>query len=85
VRHGRNVDVTPSEFAILLELLGQPGVVVPCLRLAQAIQTPAADEEEARQLIRPHVVRLRRKLEADPQQPHHLISVRGVGYRWESA
>ena len=81
----RAVDVTPSEFAILLELLGQPGVVVTCLRLTQAIQTPAVDEEEARQLIRPHIVRLRRKLEFDPQQPRHLLSVRGVGYRWNSA
>jgi two-component system KDP operon response regulator KdpE len=82
---GRPIDVTPSEFAILLELLGQPGAVVPCLRLTQAIHTPAVDEEEARQLIRPHIVRLRRKLEADPQRPCHLLSVRGVGYRWESA
>jgi DNA-binding response OmpR family regulator len=82
---GTQVDVTPSEFAILLELLGQPGAVVQCLRLTQAIQTPAGDEEEARQLIRPHIVRLRRKLEHDPQRPRHLLSVRGVGYRWESA
>lgn len=80
--HGQPVDVTPSEFAILLELLGQPGAVVPCLRLTRAIQTLADDEEAARQLIRPHIVRLRRKLEANPQQPCHLISVRGLGYRW---
>ncbi len=83
--HDRSMDVTPSEFAILLELLNQPGAVISCLRLTQAIQTPANDEEEARQLIRPHIVRLRRKLELDPQQPQHLLSVRGVGYRWESA
>lgn len=80
--HGQPVEVTPSEFAILLELLSQPGTVVPCLRLTHAIQTLADDEEAARQLIRPHIVRLRRKLEANPQQPCHLISVRGLGYRW---
>jgi len=80
--HGQAVDVTPSEFAILLELLRMPGAVVVCLRLARAINTIVDDEEEARQLIRPHIVRLRRKLEADPQQPLHLVSVRGVGYRW---
>lgn len=83
--HGQPVDLTPSEFAILRELLNQPGAAVSCLRLAQAIQTVAEDEEEARQLIRPHIVRLRRKLEADPQQPCHLISVRGIGYRWDSS
>lgn len=48
------------------------------------VQTVASDEEEARQLIRPHIVRLRRKLEPDPQQPRFLISVRGIGYCWVS-
>jgi DNA-binding response OmpR family regulator len=79
---GQPIDVTPSEFAILLELLRVPGAVVACLRLARAINTVVDDEEEARQLIRPHIARLRRKLETAPQQPVHLISVRGVGYRW---
>jgi DNA-binding response OmpR family regulator len=80
--HQQPVDVTPSEFAILVELLRHPGVVVPCLRLTEAIQTAVDDEEAARQLIRPHIVRLRRKLERDPQQPCYLLSVRGLGYRW---
>jgi two-component system KDP operon response regulator KdpE len=80
--HNQPVEVTPSEFAILVELLGQPGAVVPCLKLTEAIQTAVDDEEAARQLIRPHIVRLRRKLELDPQQPCYLLSVRGLGYRW---
>jgi DNA-binding response OmpR family regulator len=80
--HQQPIDVTPSEFAILVELLRQPGAVVPCLRLTEAIQTAVDDEEAARQLIRPHIVRLRRKLERDPQQPCYLLSVRGLGYRW---
>ncbi len=83
--YGRRIDVTPSEFAILLELLRVPGAVVACLQLAQAINTVVEDEEEARQLIRPHITRLRRKLERNPQHPTHLISVRGVGYRWVGA
>jgi DNA-binding response OmpR family regulator len=29
-----------------------------------------------------HVVRLRQKLEADPGNPHHLLTVHGVGYRF---
>ena len=80
--HQQPIDVTPSEFAILVELLRHPGAVVPCLRLTEAIQTAVDDEEAARQLIRPHIVRLRRKLERDPQQPCYLLSVRGLGYRW---
>jgi DNA-binding response OmpR family regulator len=80
--HGQTVEVTPTEFVILSELLRQPGAVISCLQLAQATGTPVADEEEARQLIRPHIVRLRRKLEVDPQQPRFMLSVRGIGYRW---
>jgi two-component system KDP operon response regulator KdpE len=80
--HQQPIDVTPSEFTILMELLRQPGAVVPCLRLTEAIQTAVDDEEAARQLIRPHIVRLRRKIERDPQQPCYLLSVRGLGYRW---
>jgi DNA-binding response OmpR family regulator len=68
----------------LVELARQPGAVVPCLRLSEAIQTVADDAEAARQFIRPHIVRLRRKLERDPQQPCFLLSVRGLGYRWAS-
>jgi DNA-binding response OmpR family regulator len=80
--HQQPIDITPSEFTILVELLRHPGAVVPCLRLTKAIQTAVDDEEAARQLIRPHIVRLRRKLELDPQQPSYLLSVRGLGYRW---
>lgn len=82
--HGQPVDVTPIEFAILLELIVQPDTVVSCSQLSRAANTAVSDEEEARQLIRPHIVRLRRKLEADPQQPYYLRSVRGLGYRWNA-
>jgi two-component system response regulator RegX3 len=30
-----------------------------------------------------HVVRLRRKLEPDPASPRHVLSARGLGYRFE--
>lgn len=82
IMHGTPITTTPSEFEILTELLRQPGVVASCGKLMRATNTMVSDEEEARQLIRPHIVRLRRKLEADPQQPRYLVSVRGVGYRW---
>jgi DNA-binding response OmpR family regulator len=89
VRHqvrieGHPVEVTPTEFAILHTLIRNPGAVVPCTQIVQSFQGNVADEDEARQILRPHIVRLRRKLERDPSQPAHLQAVRGVGYRWQS-
>jgi DNA-binding response OmpR family regulator len=79
---GRSVDVTPAEFAILQSLARVPGAAVPCRQIVQSFQGGVADEEEARQMLRPHIVRLRRKLEPDPARPIYIQSVRGVGYRW---
>lgn len=82
---GHPVDVTPTEFAILQSLARIPGAVVPCGQIVQSFQGGVADEDEARQMLRPHIVRLRRKLEPDPAQPIYIQSVRGVGYRWGSS
>jgi two-component system KDP operon response regulator KdpE len=79
---GQPIDVTPTEFTLLQELVRQAGAVVPCAALVRAIQQIEIDEEEARQIMRPHVVRLRRKIEPDPANPTYIQLVRGVGYRW---
>lgn len=81
---GQSIEVTPTEFAILHALLHSAGAVVTCGQLAQGFQSGVVDEDEARQIMRPHIVRLRRKLEPDPARPAYLQSVRGVGYRWNS-
>lgn len=79
---GQPIEVTPAEFAILHALARQPGVVIPCVQLIQGFQSGQYEEDEARTVMRPHIVRLRRKIETDPQRPRYIQSVRGVGYRW---
>lgn len=81
--HGQQIDLTPMEFAILLELVRRPGVVVPCTQLVYSIQHVHVEEDAARQIVRPHIVRLRRKIESDAQRPTYIQSVRGIGYRWQ--
>jgi DNA-binding response OmpR family regulator len=82
---GHLVELTPTEFAILHTLVRQAGSVVPCAQLIQSFQNVTMDEDEARQVMRPHIVRLRRKLEPTPQTPLYLQAVRGIGYRWNAA
>jgi len=83
--HGEQIDLTPAEFAILHALARTPGAVITCAQIVQSFQASVADEDEARQMLRPHIVRLRRKLEPEPSNPAYIQSVRGIGYRWSSS
>ncbi|RRR69217.1 MAG: DNA-binding response regulator [Candidatus Viridilinea halotolerans] len=79
---GQPIEVTPTEFAILQILARNPDSAVSCVQIVQTFQAGVESEDEARQIVRPHIVRLRRKIEADPTHPHYIQSVRGIGYRW---
>ncbi|HEX3052566.1 MAG TPA: helix-turn-helix domain-containing protein, partial [Aggregatilineaceae bacterium] len=54
---------------------------VPCSELVREVRGYALDEHEAREVIRPHVSNLRRKLKASGQNPNIIVNVRGIGYR----
>jgi DNA-binding response OmpR family regulator len=75
------IDLTPTEFDLLLYLAAHRGRVVPCAELVREVRGYALDEHEAREVIRPHVSNLRRKLKANGQNPNIIVNVRGIGYR----
>lgn len=77
---GRRVDLTPAEFDILTYLVRHRDRVVSCRELAGHLRGWEVDERDARSLLRSHVHRLRRKLEADPARPRLIRTVRGNGY-----
>lgn len=79
---GHAIDLTPTEFAIIHALVRTQGKVVSCRQIVGGFQGAVESEDEARQILRPHIVRLRRKIEADPANPVYIESVRGLGYRW---
>lgn len=56
------IDLTPTEFDLLLYLAAHRGRVVSCHELVREVRGYAVDEAEAREVIRPHVSNLRRKL-----------------------
>ncbi|HEY5628310.1 MAG TPA: response regulator transcription factor, partial [Candidatus Limnocylindrales bacterium] len=76
---GRAVDLTATEFAILVALAAQPGRVFTRSQLLDAVHGIAFESYE--RAIDAHVKNIRRKLERDPHAPRYLLTVHGVGYR----
>lgn len=79
-RGGQHVHLTPTEWAILEHLVRHRGRLVPRNDLLQ--QTWGASERKPTSYLRVYLAQLRRKLEADPAQPQHLITEAGMGYRF---
>ncbi len=80
--NGREAQLTPSEYRLLEALTNQPGRAFTRDQLLALLDEAGATEAFDR-AIDIHVSRLRAKLEEDPRQPRHLVTVRGLGYRWE--
>jgi DNA-binding response OmpR family regulator len=75
------VDLTPTEFDLLLYLAAHRGRVVSCHELVREVRGYGVDEAEAREVIRPHVSNLRRKLKQMGLDEDLIVNVRGIGYR----
>jgi two-component system KDP operon response regulator KdpE len=78
-RDGGIVALTAHEYALLAELARQPDRLLTHRMLLGAVWGPGALEET--HYLRVYMARLRRKLEADPARPRHLVTETGVGYR----
>ncbi len=79
---GALVDLTPSEFEILLVLTRNPGRVYSRLQLLDAIQGQSYEGYE--RTIDAHIKNLRSKIEDDPRKPSLVKTVFGVGYKFTS-
>ncbi|MCU0479587.1 MAG: response regulator transcription factor [Anaerolineae bacterium] len=77
----KEIDLTPTEFDLLLYLAAHRGRVVTCAELVREVRGYAVDEVEAREVIRPHVSNLRRKLKDASTEADLIVNVRGIGYR----
>jgi DNA-binding response OmpR family regulator len=76
--------LTVSESALLAHLMQHPDTVFSCRELAQAALGYHVTEGEARSIIRPHISRLRKKIEPDPGCPRLIRTVAGKGYLFSS-
>ncbi len=81
-RDGVPVHLTPKEWALLDVLVRADGRVVTRLDLLHQVWGPSYGTEA--NYLRTFLGTLRTKLEADPSRPRHLVTVTGVGYRFEA-
>jgi len=76
---GRAVDLTATEFEILVTMAREPGRVFTRSQLLDAVHGVAFESYE--RAIDAHIKNIRRKLEPDPARPRFVQTVYGVGYR----
>jgi DNA-binding response OmpR family regulator len=82
---GRPLDLSPREFALLVHLMQRAPEVVGPKELVRVVRQYEPDHtQEARDIIKWYVHRLRKKAEPDPSNPRYIVNVRGVGYRFAS-
>jgi len=79
---GREVHLTKTEFRLLCELAQNPGRVFSREELLDKVW--GYDYFGDGRLVDVHVRRLRTKVEGDPANPRHVVTVRGLGYRLQS-
>ena len=76
---GSEVTLTRREFDILEFLARHPGEVIGRDKFCDSLWGEAVYVTE--RVIDTHIASLRRKIEGDPANPRHILSVRGVGYK----
>ena len=80
-RSGEAFELTPRELAVLAMLDRYTGDAVARDRILEEVWGLREDTDT--RAIDNFIVRLRRYLEDNPARPKHLLTVRGVGYRFE--
>ena len=77
----KEIELTADQSSILLYMICHPYRALSNREIAQsALGYGDLDEIQSRGIVRPHILRLRRKLEEDSSQPEILHTVRGSGY-----
>lgn len=75
---GEVVELTPTEFNLLVYFLENAGKVLPHQAILRHVWGPDYGQES--EYLRVYVGRLRQKIETDPTNPQYLLTERGVGY-----
>lgn len=79
-RAGEVVRLTPIEYKLLTHLASQPDRVITHAQLLKTVWGPGHLEDS--HYVRVHMANLRKKIEAQPSMPRHLVTETGIGYRF---
>ena len=79
--NGELVCLAAREFQLLRYLIERPGIAVSRTELLQAVWGYAA--QSSTRTVDVHIASLRRKLEKDPVSPEMIITIKGIGYRFD--
>jgi len=80
-RAGAAVDMTPLEFKLLSTFIRRRGRLLTRERLLDEVWRP--DSSPTDRVIDNHIMNLRRKIEPTPNESRYIVSVRGLGYRFD--
>jgi DNA-binding response OmpR family regulator len=80
MRQNERIDLTTTEFDLLVVLARTPGRVFSRMELLDRVQGAAFEGYE--RTIDVHIKNLRKKIEPDPRHPNYILTVYGAGYRF---
>ena len=81
-RAGEVLHLTPIEYKLLTHLATQPDRVITHAQLLKAVWGPGHQDDM--HYVRVHMANLRKKIEAQPSMPKHLVTETGVGYKFRA-
>lgn len=79
-KNGKRIDLTKIEFQIMEYFLSNPEQILSRESILNHVWGQEGDEK----VIDVNIRRLRMKIESDPSHPKHIITVWGLGYKWEN-
>lgn len=80
LKEGRNIELTQVEFQMMEYFFTNPDTALGRSEILRKVWGPSYFGEE--KIVDVNVRRLRMKIEDDPSEPRHLVTVWGMGYKW---
>ena len=81
-KRGKIIELTQVEFQIMEYFFSNPGTVLSRMQILNHVWGDSYEGEE--KIVDVNIRRLRMKVEDDPSVPQHIITVWGMGYKWEN-